>query len=127
MAERSGNDSLFSWKRIHGFDDPPHFYRFQRAIDEAIQRGVVREVEMDSNYGRALIYGGRWFENPTNGEIWRLVEPEPPFMGLWERVLGYSVTAEESPTEPPSRQPSDDELIPDSVLDRVFGPESKLD
>lgn len=49
--------------------------------------GEAGEVNVDPNYGRAMIYGGRWISNTETGEVWRLVEPQEPFMGLWEPVL----------------------------------------
>jgi hypothetical protein len=49
--------------------------------------GDVREIKVDENYGRGLIYGGRWFEDVDTNEVWRLVPPDFPFKGLWEPVL----------------------------------------
>ncbi len=34
-----------------------------------------------------MIYGGRWFQDIETGAIWRLVQPDPPFRGLWEPVV----------------------------------------
>jgi hypothetical protein len=28
----------------------------------------------------------RWYRNTATGEVWRLVEPDGPFRGEWERV-----------------------------------------
>jgi hypothetical protein len=28
-----------------------------------------------------------WYECPQCGQVWRLVHPDPPFAGLWEKVL----------------------------------------
>jgi hypothetical protein len=35
---------------------------------------------------KAKVCGGRWFEDPKTKEIWRLVPPDYPFRGLWERI-----------------------------------------
>ena len=102
----SDHDRAFRWERIAGFVDVKAFYSYQRCVDEAVAAGAAKEVEVDSNYGRAMIYGGRWFEDPLTGEVWRLVEPQPPFMGLWERVLGYSVTTR-SESKPAARPRSE--------------------
>ena len=41
---------------------------------------------VDPNYEKGLIFGGRWFEDRSTNEIRRLVPPDFPFRGLWEKV-----------------------------------------
>jgi hypothetical protein len=52
----------------------------QVAPGDAIERTV------DPNYGKGMIFGGRWFEDRGTKEIWRLAPPDFPFRGLWEKV-----------------------------------------
>jgi hypothetical protein len=33
-----------------------------------------------------MISGGRWFEDAETKEIWRLIPPDFPFRGLFEKV-----------------------------------------
>ena len=46
----------------------------------------AREIEPDPDYGYGEIYGGRWLQDIESSEVWRLVSPDIPFKGLWERV-----------------------------------------
>ena len=46
----------------------------------------AEEVMPDPNYGRGEICGGRWYRNIETGQIWRLIEPDFPFRGLWEPI-----------------------------------------
>jgi hypothetical protein len=44
------------------------------------------ERAVDPNYGKGMIFGGRWFEDRGTKQIWRLVPPDFLFRGLWEKV-----------------------------------------
>jgi hypothetical protein len=74
------------WAEIHGFASPGEFDRFATLIDQLVSSGEAMEIGVDGSYGRGEIYGGRWFKNVDTGHCWRLVPPDPPFRGLWERV-----------------------------------------
>ena len=76
-----------TWEEIHGFSSPGEFSRFVRYIEDQLKAGEVEELEADSCYQKGLIYGGRWFRDIKSGQIWRLVEPDFPFRGLWEPVI----------------------------------------
>lgn len=74
------------WERIDGFASPAEFERFVAYIERQVAAGHAREVDVDPAYGHGEIYGGRWFEDPQTGQRWRLVDPDPPFRGVWEPV-----------------------------------------
>ena len=71
---------------IHGFDSLSEFKRFAEFIETQVREGIAAERPADPNYGKGEVYGGRWFEEIDTGQIWRLVEPDFPFRGLWEKV-----------------------------------------
>lgn len=75
-----------SWHEIHGFDSPAEYSRFVDYLERQVSIGVSAEVPVDPEYGAGQIFGGRWFRHNESGEVWRLVEPDFPFRGLWERV-----------------------------------------
>ena len=77
------------WEEIHGFSSPSEYERFVRYIEGQVSAGNAREVDVDSDYGRGEIYGGRWFEDAETGAVWRLVPPDYPFRGLWEPVRSW--------------------------------------
>lgn len=74
------------WEEIHGFSSLSEYKRFVNYIENQIENGLVLEIETDSEYERGEIYGGRWFKDNEGNDIWRLVEPDFPFKGLWEPV-----------------------------------------
>lgn len=73
-------------QEIRGFVSPGEFERFKRYLERQVAAGAALEVDCDPAYGHGEIYGGRWFRDLESGEVWRLVAPDPPFTGVWERV-----------------------------------------
>ena len=73
-------------EEIHGFASPREYQRFVDFIDQHLKAGSIQEITADKNYQRGQVYGGHWFKLLNTGEVWRLVEPDLPFRGIWERV-----------------------------------------
>ena len=77
---------MADWDEIHGFESPGEYDRFVRDIEDQVSAGIARERDVDPQYGKGMIFGGRWFEDTESHEVWRLVAPDFPFRGLWEVV-----------------------------------------
>ena len=77
------------WEEIHGFASPGEFDRFVRYIESQVKAGEAEELAPDSSYQKGQIYGGRWFRDIESDQLWRLVEPDFPFKGLWEPIVRY--------------------------------------
>lgn len=71
---------------IHGFYLPQEYTCFDQFIEGQIKAGHVIEIEPDPEYGYGEVYGGRWFKNNYSEKVWRLIEPDFSFKGLWEPV-----------------------------------------
>jgi hypothetical protein len=74
------------WEEIRGFSSPGEYRRFCTYIEGQIAAGVARERMVDPRYEKGMVDDGRWFEDLETSEIWRLVPPDFPFKGLWEKV-----------------------------------------
>ena len=74
------------WEEINGFSSPGEYKRFVEYIERQIAEGAAQEIPMDEGYHKGELYGGRWFQESASGEVCRLLEPDFPFRGLWERV-----------------------------------------
>ena len=81
---------MANWEEIHGFNSPEEYTRFVRYIEDQVVMGVAREREAHRQYGKGMIFGGRWFEDIETHEVWRLVAPDFPFRGLWEPIVRIS-------------------------------------
>jgi hypothetical protein len=79
------------WEEIHGFASSGEYQRFVRYIEAKVSSGVAREQRVDPLYGKGMIYGGRWFQDLDTGGVWRLIPPDPPFLGLWEPIAPFPI------------------------------------
>ena len=78
-----------NWEEIHGFETPGEFQRFCAWLQAQIQLGTVEEVELNK-VDLSLPFGAeaKYFKCIASGKIWRRVNPDFPFRGLWEAVDG---------------------------------------
>jgi hypothetical protein len=74
------------WEEIEGFQSPSEFQGFERWMAEQIAAGNAEELPVDSA-SRGPYWRQRWFRHKASGEAWRLAEPDPPFTGLFQRVV----------------------------------------
>jgi hypothetical protein len=80
---------LEGWEEIHGFATPGEFRRFLIWIADAIGDGSLVEVAVVDRYSGSEMFEERWFA-ANSGQVWRLVAPEPPFLGVFLMVDGES-------------------------------------
>jgi hypothetical protein len=73
-------------EEIHGFKTPGEFDRFKIYLAEQLSKDTIKKTITDQSYKKGMIFGGEWFICNTCNEIWRLVPPDYPFRGLWEKV-----------------------------------------
>jgi len=65
--------------RFESWDDYDQFFRWLANSDAFVQVPVLNP---HSNVGLTET----WYRCKTCGSSWRLVEPDPPFAGLWESI-----------------------------------------
>ncbi|MFI7643365.1 hypothetical protein [Nonomuraea sp. NPDC049400] len=70
------------YDEIHGLSSPGEFSSFQEWLNSMISNGGLREVPVQSRYGDMENFEERWFLDSL-GVVWRLVSPQPPFMGVF--------------------------------------------
>ena len=78
--------SATDWQEIGEFASPGEFERFSLFMEGQVAAGVAKIQPADPTYRKGEITGGRWFENLETGLIWRLIEPDFPFRGVFEPV-----------------------------------------
>ncbi len=77
-------------EEIEEFRTPGEFERFKAFLNDGVTRGDLIKVTPDQSYHEGEIYGGEWFELCQDKSVWRLISPDPPFYGLFERVKNKS-------------------------------------
>lgn len=75
---------LYIWEKISSFQSIGEFNRFQEWIYTQLKNEIVTEVPVAAYYASENFHE-RWFRK-ASGEIWRLVEPDFPFLGYWGPV-----------------------------------------
>ena len=78
------------FQEVRSFRSPGEYADFLSLLEISISSGDLSEVPVDPRYGPGELYGGRWFRVAETGEVWRLLEPDFPFRGRWERVRSSS-------------------------------------
>jgi hypothetical protein len=75
-----------SWQPIHGFRSPGEYERFKQWIAERVSAGVAERVEVETAWADANTLLEEWYRHLDSGDVWRLVAPDPPSPGLFDRV-----------------------------------------
>lgn len=81
----SENRNPEGWDQITGFTSPGEYRRFLLWIQSALDEKSLVEIPVQARYGPSEMFDERWFEAPS-GQRWRLVAPEPPFLGVFLMV-----------------------------------------
>lgn len=71
-----------SYRETKTFSDWNDFDHFSLAISNDLGFSTVPTPETHANVGLRE----KWYRCDSCGTITRLVEPDPPFKGLWKRV-----------------------------------------
>lgn len=79
------------WEKINGFQSPREFERFKQWISEQVDLEKAQEISVNSKL-KGPYWHQRWFKHNQSGIVWRLVEPEPPFTGVFEPVNDFSIS-----------------------------------
>ena len=73
------------WAETKGFQSPAEFQRFECWVAEQIQLGNAEEVPVDPSL-RGPYWHQRWIRHSASRTVWRVVEPDPPFTGIFQPV-----------------------------------------
>ena len=74
------------WDSIDEFRTRGEFERFVSWMAAQVAAGDVEELPVTSSYVGATAFTEKWFRHVASGSVWRLVWPDGPFTGVFERV-----------------------------------------
>jgi hypothetical protein len=80
--------AIIALHEIQGFDSPGHFREFQQEVEDAAERGELTRVPVTQPFINAYLsstWDEKWYMTGS-GDVWRLVRPEFPFKGVFEKV-----------------------------------------
>jgi hypothetical protein len=74
------------FEEIHGFQSPGEYERFTEWVEAHRIAGEIEEIAVTRRYGRSELFEEHWFRCRGCDQVWRSVAPDPPFLGVFERV-----------------------------------------
>jgi hypothetical protein len=74
------------WEPVDGFDSLAEYERIRDLISEQIRQGLADERRVAKPYSGLKTIDERWFRCKATGETWRLIAPDPPFPGIFDKV-----------------------------------------
>jgi hypothetical protein len=78
--------TVCSWDDIDNFQSRAEFDRFVAWMNGQVASGEAIEIDVAAPYLGATTFTEKWFQHIGSGEVWRLVWPDSPFTGLFERA-----------------------------------------
>jgi hypothetical protein len=79
------------WEEVDAFISLAEFRSFERWMLGQVSGGLARQVPVASPYrhdgaGPGMVLVEVWYLHLQSRETWRLVWPEPPFDGVFQRI-----------------------------------------
>lgn len=75
--------TCFNLRETGSFKSSQDYYNFEGNL---LKNSNFRELKVEEPKNNVGFYE-RWFECNKCGSVWRLVEPDPPYKGLWENII----------------------------------------
>ncbi len=73
----------FNLKPVGGFSSFPDYEAHKKRVTDS---DLFLSVEVGQRYAGVAGLDEYWFKCKSCGHVWRLVEPDPPFKGMWSEV-----------------------------------------
>jgi hypothetical protein len=74
------------WEKIDDFQSYSEFDGLVEWINNQVISGLAEEFFVEKPYSGSVLFEEKWFRHISSNEIWRLVWPDAPFTGIFERV-----------------------------------------
>ena len=74
------------WNSVERFHSYGEYEALKAELAKQVNSGTAKERRVTKPYSGLSTLDEHWYRCGTTGEIWRLVAPDPPFPGIFERV-----------------------------------------
>ena len=74
------------WTAVDGFESFADYEMVRASINDQIKAGLVDERRVGKPYSGLETLDERWYKCRATGQIWRLIAPDPPFQGIFEKL-----------------------------------------
>jgi hypothetical protein len=75
-----------SWDPVDEFNSLADYRRFHEWMKGQVTSGLATAVPVTKPYSGSSLWDEHWFKCLRNGQVWRLVGPDPPFRGIFKVV-----------------------------------------
>jgi len=74
------------WSAVERFESFEDYERLLGSISQLLTTGEAEERRVSKPYSGLETLDERWFRCRGTRETWRLIAPDPPFPGIFEKV-----------------------------------------
>ncbi len=75
-----------SWTTVEAFDSMAQYRALVGRLESEVAEGRAQQVPLDPSKAWGNTFKERWFKCVATGGTWRLVAPDPPFPGVFDRM-----------------------------------------
>jgi hypothetical protein len=74
------------WKALDSFESFADYERMRTSINDQIKAGEAEERRVGKPYSGLDTLNEHWYRCRATGQTWRLIAPDPPFQGIFQKV-----------------------------------------
>jgi len=74
------------WEPIDGFNSLEEYERLRDSVSEQVRLGEADERRVAKPYSGLKTIDEHWYRCKATGELWRMIAPDPPFPGIFDKV-----------------------------------------
>jgi len=74
------------WEPIDGFTSLAEYERLRDSVSEQVRLGEADERRVGKPYSGLKTIDEHWYRCKATGELWRMIAPDPPFPGIFDKV-----------------------------------------
>ena len=75
-----------NWEEVAGFESLDEYEQTRALLEEQVKSGAALPVDLDRQKRWGTAFDEHWFKCNRDGQVWRLVAPDPPFRGVFKPV-----------------------------------------
>ena len=80
------NDLSCGWEVVRAFESHSHYENLRQSLEQQVKTGHAKRRPVRRPYSGLETLNEQWYKCESSGELWRLIAPDPPFPGLFDRV-----------------------------------------
>jgi hypothetical protein len=74
------------WEIVDGFDSMADYEMLRDSVSAQVISGQAEERRVSKPYSGLRSLNERWIKCKSTGHTWRLIAPDPPFPGIFEKI-----------------------------------------